>query len=652
MRFRSALVFLTIFSLAALNGQAPEVVKPSDGGRLDWLRNPYRAPHVAEPNLQNSGRIYDLVRAGNIYLSLADAIALVIENNLDVEVARYQIPEAQTDTLRAKGGGALRGISSYYVTELPQGVGGPLSPLVTGAATGSTPNTSVPNDVYSLTLLTGVLQNLALSNGSTYSAGPPIPTYDPTVVGSLNWQHSTTPENSMLATGTNTFISNNTSGSLSLQQGFSTGTQYSIGYNSSSESVNSPTSTYSPYTSGSLGLTVTQPLLRGFGPSVNRRFIQIGKNNEKVSMLLFQQQVITAIYGISRLYYDLAALNEDLHVKTDTLAAARSLFENTRAGVEEGTMAPVERTRAEAEVAGSEEDLINTQGLVDEEEVILKNLLTRGGSRDPILRGAHIICTEPMNVPEQEPAVIAEDLLAQALADRPDLSQGALQVSNSQIYLKGSRNELLPELDIVGSASNASLAGQMNSLATGTTTTNPTEAANTGGYGTSLGQLFSAKYPSYGVGIQLNFPIRNRIAQADVERDELQYRQAQASLQQLRNQAQLEVDAALAALRRARAAYDAAVKTRMLQAQSLEVEQVRYEAGVDTAFFVIQYQSYLAQARSTEVVSKANYFKARAALDRAVGASLEKNNISVDEAYHGKVSRPPTPPPVLGEQQH
>jgi outer membrane protein TolC len=641
MRFRSALVFLIIFSLAPLNGQAPEVVKPS-GGRLEWLRNPYRAPHVPEPNLQNSGRIYDLVRAGNIYLSLADAIALIIENNLDVEVARYQIPEAQTDTLRAKGGGTLRGISSYYVTELPQGVGGPLSPLVTGAATGSTPNTSVPNDVYSLTLLTGVLQNLALSNGSTYSAGPPIPTYDPMVVGSLNWQHSTTPENSSLATGTSTFISNNTSGSLSLQQGFSTGTQYSIGYNSSSESVNSPTSTYNPYTSGSLGLTVTQPLLRGFGPSVNRRFIRIGKNNEKVSMLLFQQQVITAIYGISRLYYDLAALNEDLHVKQDTLAAARSLFENTRAGVEEGTMAPVERTRAEAEVAGSQEDLINTQGLVDEEEVILKNLLTRGGSRDPIIRGAHIICTEPMNVPEQEPAVIAEDLLA----------QGALQVSNSQIYLKGSRNELLPELDIVGSASNASLAGQMNSLATGTTTTNPTEAANTGGYGTSLGQLFSAKYPSYGVGIQLNFPIRNRIAQADVERDELQYRQAQASLQQLRNQAQLEVDAALAALRRARAAYDAAVKTRVLQAQSLEVEQVRYEAGVDTAFFVIQYQSYLSQARSTEVVSKANYFKARAALDRAVGASLEKNNISVGEAYRGKVSRPPTPPPAVGSEQH
>jgi outer membrane protein TolC len=177
----------------------------------------------------------------------------------------------------------------------------------------------------------------------------------------------------------------------------------------------------------------------------------------------------------------------------------------------------------------------------------------------------------------------------------------------------------------------------MNSLAATTGTTAAPSTSNIGGYGTSLGLLLSAKYPTYGIGIQLNLPIRNRVAQADVERDELQYRQAQAE-QQLRNQAQLEVEAALVALRRARAAYDAAVKTRILQAQSLEVEQVRYEAGVDTAFFVIQYQSYLSQARSTEVVAKANYFKAKAALDRAVGASSERNNISIDEAYHGRVN--------------
>jgi outer membrane protein TolC len=639
---------LALFAQNKSNGdEAPVFAGPPRGGWLNWVRDPYRAPSLPEPNLQNSGRIYDLVRAGNIYLSLADAIALTIENNLDVEVSRYQVAEMKTDTLRAKGGGTLRGIGSYYVTELPQGVGGPSSPLLTGAATGSTPTTSVPNDVYSLTLLTGVLQNLAVETGA-FSDGPPVPAYDPALVGSLNWQHSTTPETSSFATGTNTLISNTTTGSLNLQQAFSTGTQYSLGYNSASQNVNSTRSSYNPYTNGSLGLTVTQPLLRGFGPAVNRRFIRIAKNNEKVSLLLFKQQVITAIYGIARLYFDLAALNEDLRVKQDTLAAARSLFENTRSGVEEGTAAPVEKTRADAEVAGSEQDLINTQGLVDEEEVIIKNLLTRGGSRDPVLRNAHIVTTEPMNVPEKEPEEIADELLAQALANRPDVEQGALQVANSEIYLKGSRNELLPDLDIVGMAQNSSLAGSMNSLATttGTTGTTAPPSGTIGGYGTSLDQIFSAKYPTYGIGIQLNLPIRNRVAQADVERDELQFRQAQAALQQLRNQAQLEVDAALVALRRARAAYDAAVKTRILQAQSLEVEQVRYEAGVDTAFFVIQYQSYLSQARSTEVVAKANYFKAKAALDRAIGASLERNNISIDEAYHGKVSRPPTPPPA------
>ncbi|MBV8819099.1 MAG: TolC family protein, partial [Acidobacteriaceae bacterium] len=574
-----------------------------------------------------------------------------IENNLDVETQRFQIAIAKTDVLRAEGGGLLRGIPDGYV-EFPIGVGGPASPLVTGTATSATPTTSVPTDVYEFNVLRGTATTLTILPFS-YAAGPNIPTFDPAIVGNLNWQHATTPEISTVTTGTPTLITNTATGDLGFQQGYSWGTQVNLGYNSNRQNLNSIRSNYNPYTSSSLGLTVTQPLLRGFGPAVNRRFIRIAKNNQKISTLLFKQQLIAAVYGVTRLYLDLLALHDDLRVKQDTLRSAQTLYENTKASVEEGTLAPVELTRAEAEVAGAQQDLVNSQGLFEEQEVILKNVLTRGGSRDPAIRPAHIVPTETLNVPDKEPVLLADEMMAQAFANRPDLAQAGLQIDNSQIALRGTRNALLPEIDLVGVAQNAALAGSPNSLlntasASGLSgaTVAPTDLGSIGGYGTAFGQLFTRQNPTYGVGIQLNLPLRNRIAQADMERDQLQFRQAQASQAQLRNQAELEVDDALIAVRRARAAYDAAVKTTRLQTQSLEIEQYRFQNGVSTSFFVIQYQAYLSQARSTEVVAKNNYFKAKAALDRATGLILQTNNVSFDDAYHGKSSQPPTKPPV------
>lgn len=611
---------------------------------LDAIRGPYAAKPEPPVNFNNSQRVSDLIRAGNLYLTLADAIALTIENNLDVEISRFTIPEAATDVLRAKGGGTLRGVD-LTASFLAQGVGGPASPLLNGAASTATPSTAVPATVTELSALSSSQSSLAVII-DPYSAGPPVPMFDPALVGGVTWQHQLLPENTAAVSGGNTLISNTITSSLTLQQGFSTGIQYSLGFNSTTENENSKLSTYNPSTSGGLNLTVTQPLLRGFGPAVNRRFIRIAKNNERIGSAVFRQQLINAIFSVSQLYYDLVSLNEDLRVKQDTLRAARSLYDNTKTGVDEGTLAPLELTRAEAEVAGAEQDLVNSQGLLAEEEVIVKNVLTHSRAAEGDMRSVHIIPTEPLEVPQQEPALLADQLLAEAYANRPDLTVAGVQIDNSQIYLKASRNELLPELDLVLLGQSNGLAGQANSAAMISSAGQGTsgvsvEQSQVGGYGNFLGQVSSLKFPTYGVGLQLNLPIRNRIAQADVQRDELQFRQAQARLQQFRKQAELEVDDAIIGLQRARAAYDAAVKTRKLQAQALDTELVRYENGVDTAFFVIQYQSYLAQARSTEVVAKGNYFKARAALDRAIGASLATNNISFDEGVHGRISRPP-----------
>ncbi len=228
-------------------------------------------------------------------------------------------------------------------------------------------------------------------------------------------------------------------------------------------------------------------------------------------------------------------------------------------------------------------------------------------------------------------------MVTDALKNRPDLAQAGIQIENSQISLKGSLNALRPQIDLVGTMQNGGLAGDPNLLAGGTPVG--------GGYGSTLGQVFRRDFPTYGVGVQLTLPLRNRVAQADAVRDELQLRQAQVRRQQLEDQARLEVADAQVSTQQTRAAYEAAVQSRVLQEQSVDVEQQKFGVGLSTNFLVIQYQTYLAQARSTEVAAKGAYAKARIALERATGRILETNHVSIDEAYQGRVSRPPAQVP-------
>ena len=589
---------------------------------------PGSSMHVRPLSFENSGRIHDLIRSGNLYLSLSDAIALALENNLDIELQRFSIPVADTDVLRAKGGGTLRGVP-FILAEVPAGVGGPLSPLVTNPASASsvTPGAAVATNPLELGVLGEVQTNLSVQGTIPQSNGTPVTIFDPALVGQLNWTHLTTPQTNTVVSGTNSLISNIGTANAGIAEGFSTGTQVSLAFNNNHQSINSLRNNYNPFTGSSLGLTVTQPLWRGFGPSLNRRFIHIANNNQKITNLLFEQQLIATVYGVTRLYTDLVALFEDVKNKEESLALAQKLFTDTQAQVEEGTLARVEMTRANASVFSSRQDVINARGLLEEQEAILKTVLTKTGNQDPQVQAARIIPTDTLNVPEKEEIRPIQDLLSDAMAARPDLQQGNLQIENSEIGLTGSRNAVRPELDLVGVAQNNGLAGTVNPLAPGA------DASLIGGYGTALDQIFTRKFPTYGIGLQVTLPIRNRIAEADLARDEIQLRQSQIRMRQLQNQARLEVEDALIAMRRARSSYEAAVQARLLQVESLDAEQQKFAVGASTSFFVIQYESLLAQAKSTEVAAKSAYVKARAALQRATGSILGDNNITVESAY-------------------
>jgi outer membrane protein len=611
--------------------------------QMGFVRNsilrPYEPTPVSPVKFQNSDRIFDLMRAGQMYLSLADAIALALENNLDIETQRYLPRIAQTDILRAKGGGLLRGLS-LLVNEPPPGIGGPNGPLLTALTASSTPAPAVNTNFSDVALITQQQNDLSVTGALPQSPGPAIPQYDPAISGLLNFAHQSTPEFNPLLTGTsNWLVTNNVTGNVGFTQGFSPGTQLSMTFDNTRLLTNAARYTYNPILNSSLGFTITQPLLRGFGIALNRRFINIANNNGRIADLVFQQQAIDTVAGIARLYTDLVSLNEDVKVKREALRLAQRLYEDNKDKVDQGTLAPIEVTRAQAQVAVNQQALISAEGLVEQQELIVKTAMTRGGLANPAIRAARIIPTDTITVPNTESVRPVEDLIVEAVRNRPDLTQAGIQVQNSQISLKGSLNALRPELDVVGTVQNGGLAGVVDPAALALT---PGATIYPGGYGTALGQVFKNNFPTYSVGLQLTLPVRNRIAQADAVRDQLQLRQTQVRRQQFEDQVRLEVADAYVAMQQAQAAYQAAVQSRILQEQSVDVEQSTFDVGLATNYLVIQYQTLLAQARSTEVAAKGSYAKAKLALDRATASTLDVNQVSIQEAQNARVSRPST----------
>jgi outer membrane protein len=594
-------------------------------------------PRTASARIENSARLHDLMRAGNLYLSLEDALALAIENNLDIELQRYLLPVANAELLRAQGGGTLRGLN-FTLSEVPVGTGGPLSSLPTNAAAAgrATAGSSVTTNALGLNALGEPQTNESIQGTILQSNGSAVPIYDPAITGQLNFTHQTTPEIATSSTGLSSLVTNTTMFNAGLQQGFASGAQVNLNFNNAHTGINALTSGFNPYNSSALGITATQPLLRGFGANLNRRFIRIAANEQKITSLLFQQQLILTVYGVIRLYTDLVALTEDEKVKEETVTLAEKLLSDVKAQVEEGTLAQVEMTRANAQVFSTRQDLINARGLREEQEAIFKNVITRRGNDDAEIASARIIPTDILSIPATDDIRPMQDLTAEALAHRPDLDQARLQIDISRIGLEGARNLTKPQLDLVGIMQNSGLAGQTNSFNT------LGAPALAGGYGSALEQILARNYPTYGVGVQMTLPIRNRIAESDLARDEIQIRQAEIRLRQLQNQARLEVEDALIAMRRARSSSEAASEARRLQEESLSAEQAKFEVGNSTSFFVIQYESLLAQARSTEVAARSSYVKAKAALQRAMGTILDENRISFDAAVRGTL--PPVAP--------
>jgi outer membrane protein len=622
--FRTLTTFLVpilTFSAAAQTSEI-SITAPKSPPVIGSLIRPFHIQRriVSPANLSNSPRLALLVRAGNLYLSAQDVIALALENNLDIAVQRYAPFLSREVLRRTESGQFLRNVSQT-ISPGPQSV----------SLAGVTSSTVGLPDTGS---------GVSSGGGLVISIGTTPPTLDPILFANANFQHQTIPLSNLFLAGVPAQVNDTRAFQFGYFQQFITGTQAQFTYSSTRWQVNSPYYDINPFTQAYLDFFIQQPLLQGFGIASNNRYIRVAKNNMKVSDLQLKRQVITTVSAVLNLYWDLVSFNDDLRIREQAVATAQKLLEDNQHQVELGSLPRIEVTRAQAEVSSTRENLLIAETNVSQQEIVLKNALSRNGVASPDLDEVHIVTLDKIVVPDKEDQKPTPELIDQALRTRTELEQARINLESYKINLAGTKNGLLPTLSAFAELTNNGLSGDPNALSPGVI---PPQYS-VGGYGNVLSQIIQRHFPNYSAGFSLNIPFRNRQPQADYVTDLLTVRQNELLLQKAENQVRVDVKNAVIGLQQARARYETAVATRTLAQQTLDAEQNRFKFGESTIAQVVQSQRDLANNQEAEIQAMANYTHAKISFDDAIGQSLEVNNISMAEAAAGRVARESTIP--------
>jgi outer membrane protein len=600
---------------------------------------PYLGTTVSAPSLTNTPRIEQLLVNGKLMLSMNDAIALALENNLDIAISRYNLNIADTDVLRTKAGANLLGVNTGVVLGTPgAGIGGFGAATSQGGGVGGTQGG-----------LGGAASGTLGIVSSTLGLGSPITSYDPIVTGILQLDRNDQPSTSFFSGGFQTTTTVN----WTYLQGFATGTNMSIGFNNTRFGQANPVPTVSPQLNSNFRFQLTQHLLQGFGFLPNRRFIILANNNRKISDVAFRLQVTTTVDQIQNMYWDLVNAFENVRVQQDALELAEKTLSDNKKQVEIGTLAPIEIVRAQSQVATNQQALIVAKTQLELNQLLVKNALSRT-LVGPTLIEAEVIPTDTMQVAPEEAAVPTQDLVNDALSHRPELAESRIDLTNREVSMKAIKNALRPTVDLfayyggqgLGGAQNpANVCGDPRSIPG--LCTDPANVFQPISIGGTWGQMFDSSHPDKGAGISINIPIRNRTAQANQIRSQLEFHQAQLRLQQVENIIRIEVRNAQFQLQQNRASVAAAQAAVDLAQQSLDAEQKKYALGASTTTLVLQQSSALTQARSNLVTARTTYEKSRVEMDRATGLLLERNGIDLMDAESGVVAKLPNVPYVI-----
>jgi outer membrane protein TolC len=632
MLTRKSLCCLLGVLLAAAEAMAqqpqPDYTKPRS--HFPNFIAPYSGRTVEKASVANSTRAAESLADGKLRLSLSDAIALALENNLDLAIARYNLQIADTDILRTKAGADARGVASGLVQGTPGGGIGGFGSGAPGAGAGGTSGGAGGAG----TGAGGLVQ-------STIGTGAPVQSYDPALTSIAQIEHAIFPLTNTVTTGTPQFNQNSATVNFNYNQAWATGTSLQVGVNNDRVTSNSLFETLVPAITSSFRATVRQRLLSGFGLGPNTRFIRIAKNNREISDIAFRNQVVATVTQIQNIYWDLVNAAEELKVRQRSVALAQKTLDDNRKQAELQAIAPIEVMRAESELDARRQELITAETAFQLQQLLMKNAVMRDVAA-PAIAAAEVIPTDTMTVAQTEPVVPTQDLIADALAHRPELAQARIDLTNREITRKAARNALLPAVDLVAFYGGTGQAGVQNPFLADVP---PTPLPSTG-FSEAFRRGFNGSSPDYAVGFQMNIPLRNRAAQADQVRSELEYRQAELRYQQLQNQIRIEVQNAQFAVTQNRARVESARKARDLAQRTYEIEQKKLALGASTSLSLLQVGRDLALAESNLVAATTTYQKSRVELDRVIGTTLEHNGISMDDAELGHVRNMPVIPGV------
>src|SRR5712671_108221 len=552
---------------------------------------PYRSIRIPEPVLTNSPRVDQLIRDGKLELTLQDAVELALENSMDIAVSRYNPWFADTDILQTEAGGQPFGIAGAEVRQS--------------------------------------------------FANVPFLNYDPTITTQISYDDRITPVNNPFISGTGltnlvTGLASHTAQySNSVTEGFSTGTTATLAWNNTRSSSSSSVNFFNPAVQSALVVTLQQQLLNGFGRFINRRNIMIAKNNRKLADYVFEGQAITTVTSTITAYWELVFARANVEVFQQAVATSQRLYGDNKKQLEIGTMAPLDVTRAEAQLALDQQNLIIAQTAKLQDEQILKNAI----SKDPLTANfinVEVIPTDKATPPEATEAPSFEESIKEAFQKRPELLEQQINITNAGIDARATGIALRPTATLFAQYTSQGLAG-VSSIPSTTPGGPPTITQQ--GFTTAQSQVFQNKFPDYLIGVNVQIPIRNRSAQATNQRSILQLRQIEAQMQQLKNLAVVDVRNTFIALQQGRVQVETASEQRKLQQQTFDAEQKKYQLGASTVYQVILTQRDLVSAQGAELRALANLLEAKAAYERAVGRTLEVNRVSIADAKHGEVDK-------------
>lgn len=584
---------------------------------------PYIGDQVAQPVLANSPRFDRLIRDGKLYLSLKDAVDLALENNLDLVIARYNLPIADTDLLRTKAGGSFRGVNTGVVQGTPGGGIGGFGAGAPGAGAGGTTSGAGGAGAGA----SGLVQ-------STLGVGTPVASYDPNLSVNGGVEHLTLPQSSNVLYDVPSLQLNTTQVNAVYSQAFPSGTSVSFQFNNSRQTTNSPEIFLSPALNSYYRVTFQQQLLAGFGFGPNLRYLRIAKNDKKISDIAFKSQVIATVTQIENIYWDLVNAYEQARVNEQSLAFANQTLENTKKQLQLESIPEMDVMKAEAEVSRRDQDLTVARTNFQLQESLMKNALTKSLD-DPTLEEMPVVPTDGMQITSTDADASKPilDLIGEGLRNRPELLETDVDLANRQISRQAARNALLPTLSLVGFYGGSGLAGLPNPP--GNTSVSPGTATDLAG---AWQNTFNNSSPDYFFGLNLNIPFRNRVAKADQYRSELEYRQASVRKEQLRKQIRIEVRNAQYAMEQSGARVESARKARDLAERTFEITKRERDLGAGSSYQTMTAQHDLSEAELDLVTAMTTYQKARVELDRATGSTLEHNGVLIQDAVTGTVS--------------